>query len=135
MSTVGLWLCDTRLIAVLFFISDYKLNVKHKTTLLSHFNYLKDNLTLSRGILLDMLLQTAVLNDHEVDEINSKKTERDKVDQLLHFITRTSPEQYISFLESLNNANHEHVYIKLRGIYILYTIWEREGCCLFERSF
>jgi len=84
-------------------------------TLLDHFKFLKDNVTLSRGILLDALLETRVLNSQEVEEIRSKNTEHDKVDQLLHFITRTSHEQYQKFLESLNNADHQHVYIHLRG--------------------
>ena len=71
------------------------------------------------------LLQTEVLNDHEVDEIKSKKTEADQVDQLLHFITRTSHKQYLRFLTALNDADHAHVYIKLRGNFVCLCISER----------
>jgi len=98
-----------------FFVVDHKIDVKHKVTLIDNFTYLKDNVTLSRGTLLDTLLETKVLNSQEVDEIKSKGTKGDRVEQLLHFIMKTSSDQYEKFLESLNKTDHELVYMQLRG--------------------
>jgi len=95
--------------------ADYEMNVDHKETLVDHFTYLKRNILLSGSTLLDNLLETGVLDDQEVDEIRSKQTNYEGINHLLHFIMRTSSEQYQMFLESLNRADHQHVYKQLTG--------------------
>jgi len=92
------------------------MNVDHKTTLVDHFTYLKGNILLSGSTLLDNLLETGVLDDQEVEEIRSKQTNYEGVNHLLQSIMRTSLEQYQLFLESLNRADHQHVYSELMGI-------------------
>jgi len=96
-------------------ISDYVMNVEHRATLLDNFTYLQKNMTLSGTSLLDTLLERGVLDNQEVDEIKSKTTNHERVDQLLQLILRTSQEQYHKFLDSLNKAHHKHVWIKLGG--------------------
>jgi len=91
------------------------MNVDHKETLVDHFTYLKTNILLSGSTLLDNLLETGVLDVHEVEEIRSKHTEHERINHLFHFIMRTSSEQYQLFLESLDRADHQHVYKQLTG--------------------
>jgi len=91
------------------------MSVDHKTKLVDHFTYLKTNILLAGSTLLDNLLETGVLDDQEVDEIKAKQPEHERINHLLHFILRTSSEQYQLFLESLNRADHQHVYKQLTG--------------------
>jgi len=83
---------------------------------------------------LDTLLETGVLDNQEVDEIRSKQSEHERINHLLHFIMRTSSEQYQLFLESLNQADHQHVYNELMGIIYDFTefIDIKSGCSIFE---
>ena len=92
------------------------MKVDHKATLRNNMTFLQSNISVSRSILLDRLLECGVLDEQEVDEIRSKNTERDKVRELLDVLFRTSDVQYQHFLEALNAADHEHVYDKLKGI-------------------
>jgi len=70
---------------------------------------------ISGSALLDTLRVAGVLDEQEVDEVRSKGTEHERTNELLHIISRTSHEQYQLFLQSLKQANHEHVYIQLTG--------------------
>jgi len=90
------------------------MNIDHRATLVDSFTYLQKNVTLTGTALLDTLLEGGVLDSQEVEEIQSKTTEHERINQLLHFIMRTSEEQYKRFLESLSRAEHEHVLTKLR---------------------
>jgi len=92
------------------------MNVDHKITLIDSFTFLKSNITLSDSVLLDALLEVDVLDQQEVSEIRSKVTDHERIDQLLHYILRTSHEQYIQFLGALNKSSHQHVYNLLRDI-------------------
>jgi len=78
--------------------------------------YLKENIILSGSTLLDVLLEARVLDQRELDDIQSNATHHNKTEQLLKMIMRSSEEQYQLFLESLKISSHEHVYIKLRGM-------------------
>ena len=85
--------------------ADYKQNANHRSVLEKNVTFLKDSVTLSHGKLTDELLGSSVLNDYEVNEIESKITEQEKVDQLLHNIMRASHVQYLKFLKSLNKPH------------------------------
>jgi len=111
------------------------MNVAHKATLVDHFTYLKRNILLSGSTLLDNLLETGVLDDEEVEEIRSKQTEHEKINLLLHFIMRTSPEQYQMFLESLKRADHKHVYIQLTGRPMAYDFNNFQNSKVVQYSF
>ena len=89
--------------------ADYKQNANHRSVLEKNVTFLKDSVTLSHGKLTDELLGSSVLNDYEVNEIESKITEQEKVDQLLHNIMRASHVQYLKFLKSLNKADRKSV--------------------------
>jgi len=93
---------------------DYIFSDNHYSLLVDNYTYLTDNITVSSK-LLDTLRIAKVLDDEEVQEIQSKQTECNKTEQLLRFILRTSPEQYQLFLRSLNEADHTFVYNKLCG--------------------
>jgi len=66
--------------------------------------------------LLEILLEVDVLDKLEVDVIRSMTAEHEKVNQLLHYILRSSEKQYQHFLETLIKANHKHVHDRLLGI-------------------
>jgi len=91
------------------------MNLDHKAILVDNFTYLVENITLSESTLLDNLLVAHVLEEQEVDEIKANKTEHKKINALLHYIGRTSREQYEDFLRSLKKSSHKHVFIKLGG--------------------
>jgi len=92
------------------------MKVDHKVILIDNLTFLKKNITtLAEPILLDTLLQLDVLDEQEVDDVRSKVTDHGRTDQLLQYILRSSYEQYLQFLEALNESNHQHVYIKLGG--------------------
>ena len=96
-------------------MSGYQLDVGHKGIILDKMSFLKQHISVSGTGLLDHLLSTGVLHDQEVEEIKFKSMEYDKVDQLLHYMMRTSEEQYQLFLDSLNQADNQHVYNQLNG--------------------
>ena len=99
----------------IWLLLDYNLKVDHKTTLIDNYTYLTDNICISQSNLLDHLLNSRVLDEHEVEEIKSQKTESKRIDKLLFIILRTSPEQYESFLEALSESNHQFVCEWIRG--------------------
>jgi len=92
------------------------MRVDHTAILRDNFTFLQDNITVSRGILLDTLYEVDVLDEQEVAEIRSKKTELEKVNELLHITFRTSYKQCQFFVAAMNRADHTVVYDRLKGI-------------------
>lgn len=90
------------------------MSIDHQTTLIDNYTYLGENVRVSGTILVPHLLQSGVLDEQEVDEIKSKRTEQDKTDALLHCIMRTSARQYRSFLWALIDSDQEFICIKLK---------------------
>ena len=91
------------------------MNVDHRATLVDSFTYLQKNITISGTTLLDSLFEGGVLDHQELEEIRSKTTDHERINQLLHFIMRTSAEQFEEFLKCLKTSDHEHVHDQLTG--------------------
>ena len=90
------------------------MSIDHQTTLIDNYTYLGENVRVLDTTLVPHLLQSGVLDEQEVDDVKSKKTEQDKTDALLHCIMRTSAGQYRNFLSALIDSDQEFICTKLQ---------------------
>jgi len=96
------------------------MNVDHNQIIIDNFTYLKDSVLISGGSkLLGILLEVGVLDFDEIEQIKSKPTSKEKMDELLRLVIRSSQEQYCHFLDSLKEDGYENVYDELTGKIII----------------
>ena len=86
----------------------YTGSVDHTQTIQQCFIFLVDNLDV-RGGLLDYLMVYSVLNNEEVDTINSEVMSFRQNEKLLSMLSRKTNDQFDKFLDALDETRQQHV--------------------------
>jgi DNA-binding beta-propeller fold protein YncE len=101
-------------------MTDNRKNLSSLSPLASRLNELRGRLHWMIDVdynLLNTLRNTTVLNDYQIEQIQSKPTMSARVDQLLDFVTSLSRQQQKQFLVALIETQQTHVkkFIDARG--------------------
>ena len=101
---------DIDYVYLFFFSLGFTLQLEHRHRLIKYNTFLIDNMECTtRTQLLDNLLQSGVLNQQELEEINVVKVGSNKNRLLLEYIKRSSRAQYDRFLKCLTRSHQQYI--------------------------
>lgn len=85
------------------------MNETEKRALQLNWVYLLETVDIEDSLLLDRLLQSGTLTQHQKEQVMAQTLSKDKVAKLLEILQRKGPDAFPAFLDALRNTAQQHI--------------------------